>query len=103
MYEPGMTKLELQELAAAGLTPDDVAPDPVEIWPDVLPAYELFSHLGTQWRVGAGGATGLDYNVLYHKMGRMGLSAEQFESLEADIQVMEGEALKAMHPQDPAP
>ena len=96
MYEPGMTDLELQELAAAGLTPDDVAPDPVEIWPETLPVYHLFSSICTQWRVGASGATGLDYNVLYHKMDRMKLSSEEFDLLESDIQIMECAALKAM-------
>lgn len=99
MYEPGMTELELQELAAAGLTPDDVAPEPVEIWPDTLPAYNLFCRLSTQWRTGGmGGATGLDYNVLYHQMDRMKLAPDEFDLLEFDIQVMESAALKAMHP-----
>ena len=104
MYAPGMTAVQLQELAAAGLTPDDVAPEPVEIWPDNLPAYNLLCHLSTQWRSGGmGGATGLDYNVMYHKMDRMKLSPEAYESLEYDIQVMEGAALLAMHPpEDPS-
>ena len=97
-----MTELELQELAAAGLTPDDVAPDPVEIWPETLPVYNLFASICTQWRVSAGGATGLDYNVLYHKMDRMKLSAEAYDFLESDIQVMEGAALQAMRSKTPS-
>lgn len=92
-----MTELELAELAAACLTPEDVAPEPVEIWPDVLPAYHLFSSMSTQWRIGMAGPTGLDYNVVYHKMDRMKLPAEEYELLEMDIQIMEAAALEVMH------
>ena len=87
----------MQELAAAGLTEADVAPESVDLWADNLPAYELFCGVSTQWRCGAGGATGLDYNVLYRKMDRLGLDPDAYDWLEHDIQVMEGAALKAMH------
>lgn len=96
MYRPGMTELQLHELAAAGLNPEDVEPDPVEIWSDVLSVYELFSSMRTQWRVGMAGATGLDYNVLFHKMDRMKLTAEDYNQLEHDIQIMESAALEMM-------
>lgn len=96
MYEPGMSEVELQELAAAGLTPADVAPEPVELWADNMPAFQLLCGVSTQWRVGAGGATGLDYNVLYRKMDRMNLDPEDYDWLEHDIQVMESAALEAM-------
>ncbi len=92
-----MTKVELQELAAAGLTEADVAPEPVEIWTDNIPAYEMFCSVGTQWRTGGGGATGLDYNVLYRKMDRLNLDPGEYDWLEHDIQVMESAALTAMH------
>lgn len=95
-----MSKAQLLELAAAGLTPEDVAPDPVEIWPETLPVYDLFVSMTTQWRVGAGGPTGLDYNVLYRKMDRMALSAGAYDQLETDIQVMEAAALQAMRPKE---
>lgn len=51
----------------------------------------------TQWRVGAVGPTGLDYNVLHQRMDRMNLSADEYDQLEADIQVMEYAALAAMN------
>lgn len=44
-----------------------------------------------------GGPTGLDYNVLYHKMDRMQLTTTEYEELEADIQVMEYEALNVIN------
>lgn len=81
------------ELAAFGLTLDDVAGEPVEIWPDNRSAFELFGALQTQWRVGMNGPIGLDYNVLYHRMDRMGLTPERYDDLEADIAAMEVAAL----------
>lgn len=53
--------------------------------------------MGTQWRVGAGGATGLDYNVLYRKMDRMVLTPEQYDDLEQDVGIMEDQALTKMY------
>lgn len=51
----------------------------------------------TQWRMGpSSGPYGLDYNVLYHRMDRMELSAERYKELEACIRLMEYEALDEM-------
>lgn len=44
-----------------------------------------------------GGYSGLDYNVLYKKMDRMGLNSEEYEQLEADVQVMEFAALSTLN------
>ena len=82
------------------MTPADVATAAVDIWPDNRQAVELFSRMGTQWRVGMSGPTGLDYNVLYRRMDRMGLTPEQYDALEQDLQVMEGTALNCMHDKD---
>lgn len=84
-------------MAAFGLTAEDVAADPVDIWPDNLAAFEIFSFLGTQWRVGMSGATGLDYNVVYRKMDRLSLEPAEYDALERDIQIMESAALACMH------
>lgn len=53
--------------------------------------------LRTQWRVGGGGAVGLDYNVLYQKLDRKKLSEEERDDLEYAIHVMELEALRIFH------
>ena len=58
---------------------------------------ELFSRLRTQWRMGPSGATGLDYGAAYPLLDRLGLSAPDWDALLADLQVMEAEALSAMH------
>lgn len=91
MYTPGPT---LAELAAFGLTPEDVEEE-VGILPSVWHAFTIFSSLATQWRVGTGGATGLDYNVLPWMFGLHGV--EDAAACMADLQIMESEALKVMH------
>lgn len=53
--------------------------------------------MGTQWRVGMSGATGLDYNVLYRKMDRMGLAPAEYDDLEAEVAILEDAALSKMH------
>ncbi|WP_267911630.1 DUF1799 domain-containing protein [Citrobacter cronae] len=51
--------------------------------------------MATQWRVGASGATGLDYNVLPWVFELHGV--EDAAACMADIRIMESEALKVMH------
>ncbi len=68
----------------------------VEVWPDNWQAVILFARMRTQWRVGFGGAVGLDYNVLYRMIGRLKLDDIEAEELEEDVQVMELEALRVM-------
>jgi hypothetical protein len=97
MYEPPLSEKRIAELAAFGLTPEDVATEPVQVWPCCVRAVELFAHMRTQWRVGMGGATGLDYGVMYRRMDRMGLDPDEYDALEDDMRVMEAAALGAMH------
>lgn len=90
-----------RELEAAGLTIADFEAETVEVWPENQPSYVLFSQLQTQWRTGGmGGATGLDYNTLFHKMDRMRLESDEYEDLEDDIRTMEFAALAAMSEKD---
>ena len=48
-----------------------------------------------QWRVGTGGAIGLDYNVVYSTMDRMKIK-NQIKVLDA-VRVMECEALRVIN------
>lgn len=82
-------------MEAAGLTEDDFDMG-AEIWPENLQAYELFSALRTQWRVGMGGATGLDYNVVPAVLRLQGVPRVDWPQLFEDIRVMESTALAAM-------
>jgi hypothetical protein len=85
-------------MEGAGFAPEDYEEDPVEVWPDSREAFALFEFMSTQWRRD-NGPCGLDYNVLFRKMDRMGLAPDQYDDLEADIRVMEGAALQAIRQQ----
>lgn len=86
----------LQEMEAAGFLPEDYETDEVEVLPENWPAIELFSRVSTQWRVGALGATGLDYGVLYPLLDKAyPISNKWFQAFD-DIRLMESEALAQM-------
>ena len=51
--------------------------------------------MGTQWRMGMSGISGLDYNCLPWLMTLYGVDDEA--SAFSDIRVMEGAALKIIH------
>jgi len=55
----------------------------------------VFRACATQWRSGAGGATGLDYNVLPWLMKLQGIDDEA--AALADLRVMESVALGIIH------
>ena len=93
MYESPPTEAEM---AAAGLTAEDFAGEGVELWPENEQAYFLFNALRTQWRMGMRGPTGLDHNVLFRRLDRMGLDIDEYDQLDADIRVMEAEALEVI-------
>lgn len=61
----------------------------VEVYPDVVPAVELFFSLRTQWRSGFGGVTGLDYAALPAVMDFRGVPAANRGGLFEDLQTME--------------
>lgn len=100
MYTPGLSKKDLAEMEAGGLRLEDFPVEVVEIWPENLPAYELFAYVRTQWRGAGMGIIGLDYGPLHHKMDRLNLSPVEYDDLEDDIQVMEAAALIAMNRSD---
>jgi hypothetical protein len=93
MYEPRATA---EDMAKLGLTLADIEDDDVEIWPDNWPVFRLFNALGTQWRVGPGGETGLDYTSIRDVASYIGIKKRQIPELFPDLQVMEAEALAVM-------
>ena len=93
MYEAAPTDAEL---ATAGMTRDEVTTS-VEIWPNNVRAYNTFYGLRKQWNIAPmGGPTGLNFLVAYNRMDRMGLTTEEYNQLDEDLQVMEDAALQAM-------
>lgn len=73
-----------------------LAQQAVEVWPENWPAWVLFCEMETQWRVGPGGATGLDYTPLFARMDRLGLTGPEWEQRFADIREIEAAALVQM-------
>ncbi len=72
---------------------DDTA---VLVWPENLPAVNTFIAMSTQWRTGAMGATGLDYNALPAVMRLSGLPRCEWPDAFDGVRIMEAEALKIM-------
>lgn len=64
------------------------------MWPDCWSAVDAFMAMSTQWRVGPGGAVGLDYNVLPWVLQQIGLNDEP--DIFADLRIMEMAALNEM-------
>ncbi|MBD1554713.1 DUF1799 domain-containing protein [Pseudomonas sp. C2L11] len=92
MYEP---KASAVQLAAFGLSSDDFDGD-AEVWPDAWPAFCAFEAMSTQWRVGMGGAVGLDYNALPVVLELAGIRKRDRSAVFDDLRVMEAEALAVM-------
>ena len=64
------------------------------LWPDNRPAWELWLAVQTQWRVGLGGATGLDYSAVAAVMHMQGTPRTERSELLALLRVMEAEVLE---------
>jgi hypothetical protein len=87
-------------MAAFGFSPSDYADEVIEIWPENERAIALFSSVSTQWRVGMGGPTGIDYNVIFSRLDRMHLTDPEYEQMFDDIRVIESEALAILNKKD---
>lgn len=68
----------------------------MEVWSDAWPAFCLFEALGTQWRMGPGGATGLDYAAILSTAKMLGIKRRILQDAFPDLRVMEAEALAVM-------
>lgn len=71
----------------------------MEVWPENWPAFRLFNAMSTQWRTGACGATGLDYNAISNVAELIGIKKKQLREIFPGLQVMEAEALLVMSEQ----
>lgn len=79
-----------------GLQLDELPEEIVEVWDINWNTFTLFHTLTTQWRVGMGGATGLDYNCIPTVGKMLGLKQKEINAMFPDLQVMENEALITM-------
>lgn len=78
------------------MTKADIPEDEYDVWPDNWSAFLLFEAMSTQWRVGMGGATGLDYNALPPVASMLGMKRREIPEVFHDIRVMEAEAMLVM-------
>ena len=96
LYEKESTAAELAEF---GLEESDFPERNVELWPEHWPVLKFFYGICTQWRQGAAGPTGLDYNVVFSELKRQGFKNKHFQSMLDDLRVIEHEALEVIHKQ----
>lgn len=94
MYDSGPSD---EELNAIGVRREDVTDKSTfEVWPENWTPFEVFAEMGTQWRIGANGPTGLDYNVAFRLMDLQGFkNKKQLEVVRA-LRIMESAAIKQM-------
>lgn len=93
MYEAGPSD---SQLLAFGISKADIPVPTVEVWADNWPSFEVMCAMGTQWRTGALGATGLDYAAFPAVMHMLSIPKKQRSRIFQDIQWMEAEALSQM-------
>lgn len=79
-----------------GLKLEEIPAEEVEVWDVNWPSFSVFYNMSTQWRVGMGGATGLDYSALLATAKMLGYKNKEIQEMFSDIQVMENEALLTM-------
>lgn len=78
------------------MTLDEIPVEEILVWDINWNTFNLFHALTTQWRVGMGGATGLDYSVIPAVGKMLGFKNKQINEMFSDLQVMENEALITM-------
>lgn len=69
----------------------------IEVWPEHWTAYQVFLAMGTQWRIGPSGPTGLEYQSLPIVMEMLDVDQAERAELFGQIRVMEYEALSVMN------
>lgn len=77
------------------MTVEDFAEEnAVDVWPDNAAAVSVMASMSTQWRVGPGGAYGLDYGVLPQVMRLRGIARSEWADVFDSVRVMEDAALE---------
>jgi predicted alternative tryptophan synthase beta-subunit len=87
-------------MRAAGFEPEDYEGDFVEVWPENLPALEMFQRIGTRWVPGMAGVVGIRWEAVYPLIDRLGLEGDAWDQMVSDLEVMEHAALAVMNKRD---
>jgi hypothetical protein len=69
--------------------------EPLYLWPENIPSWELFRGVSTQWVIGPGGLVGLNYQGVEVVMRKRCIKRSDESRLFSDIQVMERATLNA--------
>lgn len=105
MYLPaGYKQKRTSYLASFGVKPEDFEADDegsfgmvdFGIWQEHWQSYIVFSNIGSQWRIGMNGPSGLDYNVLAEIWRRLKVPFADRDHIFQDIRLMESSALEQM-------
>lgn len=78
------------------MTLADIEEEEVEVWADAWPAFRLFEALSTQWRLGQGGPSGLDYTAVPITAAMLSIKRRDLPGIFPDLRIMEHEALAVM-------
>ncbi len=84
---------EADNLKALGLSDDDLDIE-IELWPDNALPMQVFMAMQTQWRIGMGGATGLDYSALPVVEDRLNVPKKRRAECFKGLQIIEREVLR---------
>jgi hypothetical protein len=83
-------------MAAWGFSFGEMEEKEVELWPESWVSFILFESISTQWRVGMGGAIGLDYQTIPLAAKYLEINDEEMPYVFRDVRIMEGAVLKQM-------
>lgn len=84
------------ELTAFGFAPTDFE-DVIDVWPDNFNAFVVFQTMRTQWRIGMGQCTGLDYSALPEVWRRLKIPIKDRDEVFQQVRIMEEAALEEMY------
>ncbi|CAB3922246.1 DUF1799 domain-containing protein [Achromobacter deleyi] len=94
MYRPSPDKATLAEF---GVKPEDFPVAVIDLWPENVMPKDVFEAMGSQWRIGFAGPTGLDYGALTGVMRILRVPPDDEIDVFDAVRVMEGAALTMMN------
>ena len=96
MRELYSSRPAVAQLAEAGLTEADFAGETehTELFPENWEPFIYYTEIMTQWRCGPGGFYGLDYNIVYADLNRLGLGGAKRDDFMWAIRTIESTVLR---------
>ncbi|WP_249291925.1 DUF1799 domain-containing protein [Achromobacter ruhlandii] len=84
-------------MAEFGVMPEDFPVAVIDLWPENVLPKDVFEAMGSQWRFGFAGPTGLDYGALTGVMRILRVPPDDEIDVFDAVRVMEGAALTMMN------